>query len=120
MTYLILVSDCKWNRSFRSSGGGREEVRALLSSADSEFDGRLHTTLVALGGEENVDIDDLVNHVIPVSNDDVTNPSAVAERISSYVSACMHENRHPEAEDERKRRKPNRRNTNDEHRHPGS
>jgi len=94
MIYLILISDCKWNSSFMESDGGEAEMRHLLESRSDKLGDRLHTTLVALGVEGETGLDDLVNRTICVSNDEMTDHAAVANRIGAYVASCMREWRH--------------------------
>ncbi|HEU4388591.1 MAG TPA: hypothetical protein VFV34_12390 [Blastocatellia bacterium] len=89
MIYLILISDCKWNQSFNTGKTGEQEVRAFFETANREFDGKLHTTLVALGGASETSLDDLLDKVIVVSDGDLGDYAAVAAQIGVYVASCM-------------------------------
>jgi hypothetical protein len=89
MIYMILISDCKWNRSFSGVKSGDEEVRALFESAYRELDGKLHTTLVALGGTEETNLEGLLDKVLTVSDNDLGDYAAVAGQIGAYVASCM-------------------------------
>ena len=90
--YLVLITDCCWNCSYRSDLSGFDEVRQFLEGKYEELGSRLHTTLVALGVNE-TSLEDLVDKVIPVSSQDLNHSNAVAEKISLYVAGCMKERR---------------------------
>ncbi len=89
MVYMILISDTAWNKSFRESKSGFDEVHACFESAYEEFEGKLHTTLVALGVADNTGLEDMLDQVIRVSAPELENHAAVAEKIGLYVAECM-------------------------------
>lgn len=89
--YLVLISDCCWNYSHRSQMTGYEEVRNYFEQRYEDMAGKLHTTLVALGVEEQTRLEDIMDKVIPVSHQDLKNTPAVAEKIGLYVASCMRE-----------------------------
>jgi len=89
--YLILISDCAWNRSFQSGKEGREEVRELFASAYADFGAKLHTTLVALGVPGETGFETILDKVIPVADSDLENYQSVAGQIGTYVASCMRE-----------------------------
>lgn len=91
--YLILISDCEWNRSFRSEMSGKDEVCSFFRTARADCAGRLHTTLVALGVRAETGLEGLVDSIIPVPNDQLEDYPAVAEKIGVYVASCMKERR---------------------------
>ncbi|MEW6386507.1 MAG: hypothetical protein AB1491_03210 [Thermodesulfobacteriota bacterium] len=93
MVYLIVISDCKFNKSFHSGLSGTEEVHAFFQQAYAELSGKLHTTLVALGVSGETGLESLLDKVIPVSDEELTDYQAVAGRISAYVSSCLRERR---------------------------
>lgn len=93
MIYLILISDCAWNRSFHTQRTGKEEVYGLFEAASEEFLGRLHTTLVALGVQGETGFETLLDKVILVPESKLCNPSAVAEEIGLYVASRIKEGR---------------------------
>ncbi len=94
MIYLILVSDCEWNRSFDADLSGKEEVRAFFENVYAEFDGNIHTTLVALGKEGETGFEDLLDKVITVPDSRLEDYAGLAEQIGVYVATCMKERRH--------------------------
>lgn len=89
MIYLILLSDCAWNRSFNMGLSGEEEVRACLQEVNDTLGDRLDTTLVALGGNENTGLKEQTDRIIHVSEDELTDYSRVAERIGTHVASIM-------------------------------
>ncbi len=93
MIYLVQISDCKWVKSFRSAKSAKEEIHDFFQEAYKHFDGRLNTTLVALGIEKKTGLEHLFDKVIPINSTDLENPSAVASYISLYVASCMKEQR---------------------------
>ncbi|MBN2202420.1 hypothetical protein JW777_10730 [bacterium] len=93
MVYLILITDCQWNRSFPNSRSGREEVQAVFASLNAEMKGKLHTTMVALGQEKESGLENLVDKIIPVLPDELTDAAAVARKIGQYVASCIRERR---------------------------
>jgi hypothetical protein len=93
MVYLILISDTEWNRSFQTGKDGKEEVYSYFKTAYEEFSGKLHTTLVALGVSGETGFEDMLDKVIAVSDDELGDYVAVAEKIGVYVASCMRERR---------------------------
>jgi hypothetical protein len=93
MIYLVLITDCGWCHSFVQPKSAKEEVYDFFRASYKQFGNRLHTTLVALGMEKETGFEDLLDKVIAVEPKDLTNPSAVAEKISLYVASCMREQR---------------------------
>jgi len=93
MVYLILITDTAWNRSFNTEKDGKGEMLCLFKSVYEEFQGKLHATLVALGVQGATGFEEILDSVIPVSNEELVNYSAVAEKIGVYVAACMRERR---------------------------
>ncbi len=91
MIYLILITDCAWNRSFNTVKTGAEEVRALFERLYEEHRDRLHTTLVALGVDKATGFEDLLDKVVIVSPQDLLNSAKVAEQVGTYVASCMKE-----------------------------
>lgn len=93
MIYLILLSDCAWNMSFRTEKNGKEEVYAFFETVCREQAGKLHTTLVALGVTGETGFETLLDRVLVVNEDQLTDPVAVAGQIGSYVASCLKERR---------------------------
>lgn len=91
MVYLILISDTQWNRSFQTEKSGREEVEAYFQNAYPRFAGRLHATLVALGVEGATGFEQLLDKVITVTQAELGQAAAVAEKIAVYVAHLMQE-----------------------------
>jgi len=91
MVYLILISDCAWNISFRAGRSGAEEVKALLESVYASHPGRLNITLVGLGVDGQTGFESLVNKAIRVPAAQLGDPAAVAREIGLYVASCMQE-----------------------------
>ena len=91
MIYLILLSDCMWNQSFRTEKNGAQEVQGVLESMRTELGDKLHSTLVALGRDGETGFEDHVDKVIPISADQLANPMQVARKIGVYVASCMKE-----------------------------
>lgn len=91
MIYLILLTDCVWNRSFHSEKSGLEEVHSLLETFYDDFSGKLHTTLVALGSKGETQFEDILDKVICISTEELKSPTQVAKKIGTYVASCIHE-----------------------------
>jgi hypothetical protein len=93
MIYLVLISDTAWNRSFPHAGmSGAQEVEHVLKGF---IDGpaELHTTLVGVGVEGMTGFEQLVDKVLLVSQYELANYVAVANRIGTYVAGCIKERR---------------------------
>ena len=91
--YLVLITDCAWNQSFRMEMSGQEEVYKYFEWAYDEFGDKLHTTLVALGVENETGFEYLLDKVIKISRQELTDYVAVANRISGFVATCIKEQR---------------------------
>jgi hypothetical protein len=93
MIYLILLSDCAWNMSFRTRKTGKEEVYAFFETAYQDHPGKLNTTLVALGVAGATGFEALLDKVVVVNEEQLLDPAAVAGRIGTYVASCLKERR---------------------------
>ncbi len=93
MIYLILISDCCWNRSFHTDRSGREEVQALFDNVREQYRHNLHTTLVALGVKEATGFEDTLDKIISVPEEKLDDYAGMAEQIGVYVASCMKERR---------------------------
>ena len=91
--YLILLSDCVWNMSFRTEKTGKEEVYSFFETAYQEYPGKLNTTLVALGVAGDTGFEALLDKVVVVNEEQLTDPAAVAGQIGTYVASCLKERR---------------------------
>jgi hypothetical protein len=72
---------------------GQEEVYKYFEWAYDEFGDKLHTTLVALGVENETGFEYLLDKVIKISRQELTDYVAVANRISGFVATCIKEQR---------------------------
>lgn len=93
MIYLILISDGCWNRSFQTERGGREELQALFGNVREQYRDTLHTTLVALGVDEETGLEGMIDKIIPVPEEALEDYAGMAQRIGVYVATCMKERR---------------------------
>ena len=91
MVYLIVLSDCAWNKSFLGDMSGAEEVRSLFVDAYKRQTGRLHTTLVALGVGSKTGFEEILDRVIAVDGEELKKPAEVAHKIGAYVASCLKE-----------------------------
>jgi hypothetical protein len=92
MVYLILLTDTAWNRSFNTSKDGKQEMLDLLQTAYDESSGKLHVTLVALGlTQPDTGFENIVDKVLTVSNEQLTDYAGVAQKIAVYVASTMKE-----------------------------
>lgn len=91
--YCILVSDCCWNKSFKTDLSGTEEVSNCLNQLKEELGDKIHTTLVALGCDDtkSTGLESVIDKIIRVSDDDLKNCTGVARKIGLYVASCMKE-----------------------------
>lgn len=97
--YMIILCDCKWcpsfpefsQRSKRDPVGAELEVRAFFAGAKERLGSRLHITLVGLDALKPESYADVVDKVIVVTAAELSNYTAVAEKVGSYVAACMRE-----------------------------
>jgi len=93
MIYMIVISDCAWNRSFQQEMNGQEEVQAFFYSAFQLLEKKLHVTLVGLEVQEKTGFESILDKVIRISKEQIANPAVVAAQISNYVAQCLQENR---------------------------
>jgi hypothetical protein len=91
MIYLILITDCAWNMSFKTGRSGKEEVYTLFENLTHQYKSKLHTTLVALGVNGATGFENLLDKVINIDRNELTDPAAVAEKIGLYVASIMRE-----------------------------
>ena len=91
MIYLILLTDCAWNRSFHTEMTGLQEVQGLFKNLREDLGDQLHTTLVALGKDTATELENRVDKVIQISSHQLKKPLEVAEQIGVYVASCMKE-----------------------------
>jgi hypothetical protein len=91
MIYLILLTDCAWNRSFHTELTGLQEVQGLFKNLREDMGDQLHTTLVALGKDTQTELENQVDKVIRISSHQLKKPMEVAEQIGVYVASCMKE-----------------------------
>ncbi len=94
MVYLILISDCAWNRSFHQGLSGLEEVQASLLEFNDKTNNKLDTTLVALGVKVITDLENYADRIIHVSDDELTDYSRVAESIGTHVASIIRSQKH--------------------------
>ena len=93
MIYLILITDCSWNRSFHTEKTGMEEMTGFFQSLKTDMDEKLHTTLVGLGLNGECGFEELLDKVILLDKNELTNTVEAAEKINLYVASCMKERR---------------------------
>lgn len=93
MIYLILLTDCGWCSSFKSGMSAKDEVYAFFENAYRDFAGRFHTTLVGLGVSGQTGFEELLDKVLVVTREQLTEPAAVAGQIGAYVASCLRERR---------------------------
>jgi len=91
MIYFILMTDCAWNQSFRTGLSGKQEVEVVLQQLNAEMKDKLHTTLVALGHKESTGFENIVQKVITLSTEELTDYVTVAAKISLYVASIIQE-----------------------------
>jgi len=90
--YLVLISDTQWIRSLGGESG-YAEVRAVLEDHMRRLKERLHVTLVALGVNGETGFENVVDAVVRISNEEVSDAGAVAKKLALYVASCMRERR---------------------------
>lgn len=93
MVYLILITDCLWNRSFQTATTGDEEVYSFFQNLYTNPDRKIHITMVALGSASK-DFEQLLDKVIIVSADQLRDSAGVAAQIGKYVASVMKERGH--------------------------
>ncbi len=93
--YLIIISDCAFNKSFRSTPlSNHEEVQHYLKHLrEVDFKDGIHITLVNISGEGSTAIDALVDLKLGITNSMVQDPTEAAKRISEYVSTAIKQQR---------------------------
>jgi hypothetical protein len=87
--YLIVISDCKWNRSFHGGPSGEDEMVEFFRQAREELRARLHTTLVRVGAWKVGAVASCVDHVVQVPSAALKDPQTVAQSISAYIAERM-------------------------------
>jgi hypothetical protein len=92
MIYFILITDCLWNRSLDGYQSGEEEVYSFFENLYQDANRRVHTTLVALANPSKK-IEKLLDKVIFVPSDQLTDYARVATKIGTYVASIMSERR---------------------------
>jgi len=93
MIYLVLLSDCMWNQSFKTQKNGQEEVAAMFEQLNKKYKNRLDTTLIGLGVNVRQPVFDIVDKVILISHQELDMPETIAKRINLYVANCLKERR---------------------------
>jgi hypothetical protein len=93
MIYFVVLSDCAWNISFQGGQPGKEEVYSFFRSAYEELKRTLHSTLVGLGVSGETGFEGLLDKVITVQSEELTDYAGVARKIGLYVASCMKERR---------------------------
>ena len=92
MIYLILITDCLWNRSLNTEKSGDEEVYSFFQNIYQDPHRRIHTTMVALGSSSK-DFEQLLDKVIVVPPHQLTDYTGVAAQIGTYVASILKERR---------------------------
>ncbi len=93
MIYLVMLTDCCWNKSFTTTMSGLDEVQGFFLDQLEECGRKLHITLCALGArEENATgLAGLADKIILLPPEQLRDPLEVARRISEYVASCFRE-----------------------------
>lgn len=91
MVYLILITDCQWNRCLNTEKTGEQEVFSFFQNLCAEENPRLHATLVALGQKENSVLEGLVDHIITVPGERLRDYASVAGQIGTFVASMIKE-----------------------------
>ena len=94
LIYLILISDCSWNRSFHQGLTGAEEIQASLSGFSTQTNDKLDTTLVALAKKGDTGLENYKDRIIHVSDDVLTDYSRVAQNIGTHVASTIRSRKH--------------------------
>jgi Mg-chelatase subunit ChlD len=95
MTYLVLLTDAKWNQSYKQKLkdlSATEEVSGTFENAYKEFAGKLDVTIIATKAKTG--LEDLVNKSIHIDKAEQADPFRVAEKIALYVASCLRERKH--------------------------
>jgi len=88
MIYLVLITDCLWNRSLDTAGSGEDEVYSFFQNLYQDSHRRIHTTMVALGNASQ-GFEQLLDKVIIVPPEQLTDYAKVAAQIGTYVASLM-------------------------------
>lgn len=99
--YLILIADFKWCPSFQDPQsrlkkrplGAELEVRTFFENAYKKLGDKLHVTMVGLDALKPETYANLVDKVIAVPKAELSDYTAVADRIGTYVANCVRERR---------------------------
>lgn len=95
--YLVLISDCSWNRCFHTlEKSPEQEVASVLGGFQERLQNRLHITLVALGNPNQEVLDSIIDKKLVVTRTELEQPAEVAKKTSDYVAACIRERRRHE------------------------
>ncbi|MFZ2960948.1 MAG: hypothetical protein WA705_29055 [Candidatus Ozemobacteraceae bacterium] len=93
MIYLVMLSDCAWNKSFVSTISCVEEVQGFFQDQIVDFGNKLNITLCALGSkdEEATGLVGLAHKIILLHPEELRKPTEVSKKISEYVASCFRE-----------------------------
>ncbi len=93
--YLIIISDCAFNKSFSSTPlSAAEEVKGYIKDLkEKSLKGRLHLTLVNLGTSTQTALDRYADLKLNMSSRDMEDPSDAAQKISAFVSKAIKQQR---------------------------
>jgi hypothetical protein len=91
MIYLILISDCQWNRSLGVEPTGEKEMCSFFHNLLKDPSRRIHITLAALGSPSR-QIENMMDKVIFL-NYDKQDPGRIAAEIGAYVASVVKERR---------------------------
>ncbi|HPO14086.1 MAG TPA: hypothetical protein PLI09_11620 [Candidatus Hydrogenedentes bacterium] len=92
--YLILISDCAWNKCFHTNNKtAEEEVAGVLGLFKNDLKERLHITLAALQSIKQEHIEGVIDKRIVIDAQAMSQPNEVAKSIGGYVASCIHERR---------------------------
>lgn len=87
--YLVIVSDTEYNACSHTGMSGTEEMRGFLKTAAADLGARLHVTLVALSVSGATQLDDVVDDTVAVPKAELTDSTAMAERVGVYGASCI-------------------------------
>jgi hypothetical protein len=90
MIYVIHMTDCGFIKSFNTHQTAKEEVYSMYKSLYEELDTKLHVTLVGFN-QERTGFEDLLDKVIPISTDELSDTAKVAQKIGVYIANTMRE-----------------------------
>ena len=92
--YLVLLTDCAWNRSFVGQRSGSKEVQDFFKQCQKRFGERLHTTLVGLGVGPKTGMEGIIEDIITVTKNGLKSPNQVAEKIGTHVAKNLNKHLH--------------------------